>query len=49
MLIWFSWTWQHLQIWHTLDMMHIEKNICENVVRFILAKKTQLKYNETWK
>jgi hypothetical protein len=31
---------QHLQIQHTLDVMHVENNICESLVRTFLVKKT---------
>jgi hypothetical protein len=38
MLIDLSWTWHHLQIQHILDVMHIENNICESLVRFIFGQ-----------
>jgi len=43
MIIGLSWRWQHLQIHYTLDVMHIEKNICENVVRTIFGQKNTIK------
>ncbi len=36
-------TWQHLLIRHTLDVMHIEKNICENVACTIFSQKNIIK------
>ncbi len=30
-------------IQHTLDVMHIEKNICESVVHFIFGQKDTIK------
>ncbi len=30
---------QHLLIQHTLDVMHIEKNVCKNVIKFIIGVK----------
>jgi len=39
----FSFTWQHLLIHHTLDMMHIEKNVSESLVRIIFGQKDTIK------
>jgi hypothetical protein len=30
---------QHLLIRNTLDVMHIEKNVCESVIKFIIEVK----------
>ncbi len=34
---------QHLQIWHTLDVMHVEENICESLVRTFFGQKDIIK------
>ncbi len=34
---------QHLLIPHTLDVMHIEKNVCESVIKFIIGVKDTFK------
>ncbi len=34
---------QHLLIRHTLDVMHIEKNVCESVIKFIIGVKDTFK------
>ncbi len=31
--------WQHLLVRHTLDVMHCEKNICENMIKTIFGEK----------
>ena len=35
--------WQELLIWHVLDPMHCEKNICENVLKTIWGHRDTLK------
>jgi hypothetical protein len=30
--------WQHLLVRHMLDLMHCEKNICENVLKTIFGE-----------
>jgi hypothetical protein len=30
---------QELPICHTLDIMHIEKNICDSILKFLLGEK----------
>jgi hypothetical protein len=34
---------QHLQIQHTLDVMHVEKNICESLVWTFFGQKNTIK------
>jgi hypothetical protein len=34
---------QHLHIQHTLDVMHVEKNICESFVRTLFGQKDTIK------
>ncbi len=34
---------QHLLIRHTLDVMHIEKNVCESAIKFIIGVKDTFK------
>ncbi|XP_062024123.1 uncharacterized protein LOC133740203 isoform X2 [Rosa rugosa] len=37
--------WQHLLLRHNLDMMHIEKNICESIIGTLLNMKGKTKDN----
>ena len=37
--------WEHLLLHHNLDMMHSEKNICDNVVFTLLNQKSKIKDN----
>jgi hypothetical protein len=36
--------WQHLLGSHTLDVMHYEKNICENMVKTIFGEKDTMTF-----
>jgi hypothetical protein len=31
--------WQDLLVKHTLDVMHYEKNVCENMIKVIFGEK----------
>ena len=28
--------WKHLLLWHNLDVMHIEKNVCDSIIGTLL-------------
>ena len=28
---------QHLKVWHVLDIMHCEKNLCENILKTLFG------------
>ena len=35
--------WKHLKIRHNLDVMHIEKNVCDNIISTLLQDRTKSK------
>ena len=37
--------WEHLLLRHSLDVMHIEKNVCDNIVGTLLGQEGKSKDN----
>ena len=35
--------WKYLDLWHNLDVMHIEKNICDNIIGTLLNIEGKMK------
>jgi hypothetical protein len=41
--------WQDLPVRHVLDVMHCEKNICENILKTLWGRKIFIIYEQTCK